>query len=251
MAMKKPAASLATIAILLLAILTLVKTGGRFELFVGDAAPQPRESAANPKAHGGETPAQSRKRQKRPMNLDLQDLEKEFDEILPAQFPDQPSSLCDAELKPGETLVLGGFGSGDGGYEFTAIQAEMSVSDTGSTGFILRLKSFTMGRDASHEIGLESLISPAKTRIQKSVVFPPGESPWMDAASSVILAPMVAMDAGTPATINMGTKEQARVYSLIANPIGDDGSLRLRTRIENPGDAQDAKAARLRMPSSR
>lgn len=171
----------------------------------------------------------------------LRELEAEFDEILPAQFPDQPSSLCDATLEPGETLFLGGFGKADGNYEFTMLEAKPVGADGASRKtagpapqYKITTRTMSLSREKSSEMGLSSLISPAKTRIQKSIVFPSGETPPLGEITRVMTMPSATTRPDTAATISVGTDDQAYVISFIINPQEDSDSIRLRTRIESP-----------------
>lgn len=173
----------------------------------------------------------------------LRELEIEFDKILPAQFPGQFSSLCDATLEPGETLVLGGFMKADGNYEFTMLEATPLGADgnplqTEGSAVNYKVTTRTMGmsREKSSEMGLGSLISPAKTRIQKSIVFPAGQAPALTDITRVMTMPSVTTRPDGAATMSIGTDDQAYVMSLIVSPQDTGESLRIRTRIESPSE---------------
>lgn len=175
----------------------------------------------------------------------LRELELELDGILPAQMPAQSSSLCNATLRPGETLVLGGFATTDGNFEFTLLEVipihpdgtpmkSGEVNDAPSQ-YKVSAKSLVLSREASSGLGLGSLISPAKTRIQKSVVFPPGESPPIpDAGARITSMPSLTVRKDTAGSIFVGTDKEARVISLILSTGESAGSIRIRTRIESP-----------------
>lgn len=160
-------------------------------------------------------------------------MENEFDRILPAQFPEQYSSLCDVSLKPGETLVLGGFRTTQGDLEFTTMQAEPTDTGNGQTGYLIKMKTMHLSADLSREIGLEHLISPARMRIQKSAVLSPDEAARMN-SGKIISTPSLLTKADEMATISVGSDHKAHVISLIASPGPDEASLRLRTRTESP-----------------
>lgn len=163
----------------------------------------------------------------------LQEMEREFDEILPAKFPDQFSSLCDANLEPGDHLILGGFKNADGNFEFNSLNLE-AVEVDGTTQHVVHMKTFTMDQTSVSELGLDPLVSPAKKRIQQSIVFPAGQSSRMVSAIEIMSSPAIRVNPGQPGSINMGTDKQALVLSVITQP-GDDGnSIRVRTRIESP-----------------
>jgi hypothetical protein len=93
------------------------------------------------------------------------------------------SSLCDTTLSLGETLVLGGFRHADGNYEFTMLELKPTGADGApmqegaADRYNVTATVFKLSREKSLEMGLGSLISPAITRIQKSIAFPPGETP--------------------------------------------------------------------------
>jgi hypothetical protein len=175
----------------------------------------------------------------------LREMEKEFDKLLPAKFPGQFSSLCDATLNPGETLVLCGFMTADGNYEFTTLEAKPIKADgtplepgeakDSPSQYMVKTRSVIMSPEASSELGLGSLMSPARTRIQKSVVLPQGEVLLRpDKTVGVMTSPSVTLRPGTAVSISAGTEEKALVISMIVNPGDTKGSIRIRTRIESP-----------------
>lgn len=186
-------------------------------------------------------PQTKRSRQDEPDAKALRELEAEFDKILPAQFPEQFSSLCDATLQPGESLVLGGFRKADGDYEFTMLEVEplgadgTRLQEGAAAQYKVTLKNFGLSREKSMESGFESLISPAMTRIQKSIAFPPGETPSIDAQDMATM-PTVVTRPDQTATIQMGSNEKAYMVSMIVSSEDSGKSIRIRTRIESPAD---------------
>jgi len=99
----------------------------------------------------------------------------------------------------------------------------------------VRSKALIMSPEASSELGLGSLISPAKTRIQKSVVFPPDETLLRpDNTVGMMTMPSITLPPDTVASAQIGTEKQGRVTSIIVNPGDTKGSIRIRTRIESP-----------------
>ena len=175
--------------------------------------------------------------------LARREMEKEFDELLPAQFPDQPSSLCDATLEPGDTLVLGGFRRSDGNYEFTTLVAEPIGADgapfqkeAAAPQYKITTKLLLMSREKSSKIGLASLISTAQTRIQKSIVFPAGETPSLATDTHLVSMPHVVTRPDTAATMYIAQENEGHVVSMIVSPKEDGKSLRIRTRVESPSE---------------
>lgn len=173
----------------------------------------------------------------------LRELEAEFDEILPAQFPDQFSSLSDATLEPGETLALGGFRKANGSYEFTFLEITPIAADgrphdsQGSLPvYAITMRTMEMSRGKSSQNGLDSLISPAKTRIQKIIVFPPGEIPQPDPNGGIMTMPSATVRPNSPAIMSVGTDDRAYVISLIVSPTDVANSIRIRTRVESPAE---------------
>jgi len=175
----------------------------------------------------------------------LRELEIEFDEILPAKFPEQFSSLSDATLAPGEKLFLGGFRTADGNYEFTMLEADPIKADgtqlkpgeikDAPLQYMVNTKTFVVRPEASSEFGLGSLISPAKTRIQKSVVSPSDETLLRpDNTVGMMTNPSLTLRPDTAASISVGTEKQARVISMIVSPGDTAESIRIRTRVETP-----------------
>ena len=179
----------------------------------------------------------------------LQEMEKEFDRILPAKSPTQSSSLYDACLKPGESLILGGFKTATGDYEFTAMQVDPADASFGRDSYIIRMKTMTMKPEKSRELGLGTLLSPARMRIQKGLILPSGDATWAESAVSVMTAPTVISKAGQTATVELATEQILEVtpghfetvmkghfVSVIADRGSDGQSARVRTRIESPAD---------------
>lgn len=164
----------------------------------------------------------------------LRDLEKEFDQILPAQFPEQFSALSDSNLKTGESLVLGGFKRSDGNYEFTRLKVDPVTAEDGSIQYRISTRSLSINSENSSKVGLDSLISPARTRIQKSLKFPSNDITMLKSAVDTMTSPIIQVKPGTAATISIGTAEQAYVISVMVSPTDDGESMRVRTRVESP-----------------
>lgn len=170
----------------------------------------------------------------------LRDLEAEFDKILPARFPNKFSSLCDTTLKPDETLVVGGFKKSNGNHEFTLVQvvpvaADGSPFESEGNAPSYKTKIWIVGLsgEESYKIGLDSLFSPAKTQIQKNRVFPPGETPWLN-AQDVSSGPYLTTKPDQAAFIQLGEDDKAFAISLIVSSTNTANSFRIRTRVESP-----------------
>ena len=175
--------------------------------------------------------------------LALREMEREFDRLLPALFPKQNTSLCDTTLEPGDTLVLGGFRRSDGNYEFTMLEAEPLGVDGApfqkegdAPQYKITTKFLLMSREKSSEIGLDSLISPAKIRIQKSIVFPVGKTPSLDASIHIMSMPHIVTRPDTAASMSIIQEDQGYLMSMIVSPKDASKSLRIRTRVESPSE---------------
>jgi hypothetical protein len=170
----------------------------------------------------------------------LRELEAEFDEILPALY-DGFSSLCDTTLTLGETLFLGGFRHADGNYEFTMLEFEPTGADGApmqegaADRYIVTATVFKLSREKSEEMGLGSLISPAITRIQKSVAFPPGETPSIH-EEAVAIEQRFEIRPDQTARTGTGTDSKAYRFSMIVSPEDTGKSIRIRTRVESPAE---------------
>ena len=169
--------------------------------------------------------------------LALRKMEKEFDELLPAQFPDQFSSLCDVTLNPGESIVLGGFKKADGNYEFTMITVTPNDSEEMEGQYTVKPTTMVLTPEKSSELGLGALVSPARTRIQKSIIIPTaGTITGAGGYVGIMTGPYVTAPADTPSSISLGNSERAHVISTMISPQEGGYSIRLRTRIESPYD---------------
>lgn len=163
----------------------------------------------------------------------LQEMEREFDEILPAQYPDQHSTLCDTNIKLGENLIIGGFNQADGNFEFSSLIVE-EIEVDGSNRHLVRMKTFIMSGERVTELGLDSLVSTAKKRRQQSIVFPPGDQSWMRSAVDVISMPSITMKPGQLGAISVGAAKKGLALSVITDLGSEGNSIRVRTRIESP-----------------
>jgi hypothetical protein len=104
-----------------------------------------------------------------------------------------------------------------------------------ATSYKVTLMAFGLSREKSVEMGFGSLISPAMTRIQKSIAFPPGETPSID-AQAVATMPTVVTRPDQTATIEMGANDKTYKVSMIVNPEDTGKSIRIRTRVESPAE---------------
>lgn len=160
------------------------------------------------------------------------DLEKEFNEILPPRFSPDSTSLSDVSLKPGETLVLAGSKTAGGDYNFATFQVEAVEGEAGPS-YSVSTKTLTLSREQSEDFGLGSILSPARMRIQKNVILPPGENAWMQSASSFTSMPRVTTAADSATSLTLDTEDRLHIIDLIASP-GDDGqSTRIRIRDQS------------------
>jgi hypothetical protein len=166
----------------------------------------------------------------------LKEMEREFDEILPAQFPDQHSTLCDTNLKPGENLIIGGFKHADGNFEFSSLVVEKIEVDGSNR---VTMKTFIMSGERVTELGLDSLVSTAKKRIQQSIVFPPGDQSWMRSAVDMMTTPSITIKPGQLGAMSIGTDKNGLALSVITDPGSEGNSIRVRTRIESPVETQN------------
>ncbi len=166
----------------------------------------------------------------------LKEMEREFDEILPAQFSDQHSTLCDTNLKPGENLIIGGFKHADGNFEFSSLVVEKIEVDGSNR---VTMKTFIMSGERVTELGLDSLVSTAKKRIQQSIVFPPGDQSWMRSAVDMMTTPSITIKPGQLGVMSMGTDKNGLALSVITDPGSEGNSIRVRTRIESPVETRN------------
>ncbi|MDP4721751.1 MAG: hypothetical protein NWR51_14140 [Akkermansiaceae bacterium] len=162
-------------------------------------------------------------------------LEKEFDEILPAQFPGQFSSICDVALKSDESLILGGFKTSKGNYEFTEVKVIPSEAGNGENQYLISVQSLILTPEKSAEIGFDTLVSPARTRIQKSLIVNSQDIDLSgDGVPSTLSIPPMVTNANSPATCSINYPGCGYAVSTMVSPQGDGESVRLRTRIEIP-----------------
>jgi hypothetical protein len=178
-----------------------------------------------------------RNREDHEATLALRQMEKEFDKLLPAQFPEQFSSMCDVTLEPGESLVLGGFRKSDGNYEFTVITVTPNDFGEAVRNYSIKATTMVLSPERSSELGFDALVAPSKTRIQKSLVVSSEAITGAGDFVGVMTGPYAVAPTNTPTTISVGNSESAHVISTLVNPQNDGDSIRLRTRIESPDDS--------------
>lgn len=170
----------------------------------------------------------------------LREMEKEFDELLPAQFPEQFSSICDVTLEPGESLILGGFKKSDGNYEFTMITVDPNVSGELKGQYTTTAKTMVLSPERSSQLGFDALVSLARTRIQKGLVLDT-ETIIRSISSGhyvgFMTSPSITNPANRSASIDLGYGEGSLVITALVTRDGEGGSIRLRTRIESPDDS--------------
>lgn len=162
-----------------------------------------------------------------------QEMDREFDKILPATFPDHNSSLCDTNLKLGDHLILGGFETKDGNFVFNSLNVQ-AIEVDGKTKHIAKMTMFTMSPENVNKLGLDSLLSPAKKRIQQSIVFPAENPPWMDSPINMAWVPPITLDPGQRGSIETIKGQEGVVMSMISEPGSDENFTRIRTRLEIP-----------------
>ncbi|HEX5791200.1 MAG TPA: hypothetical protein VFY13_08595 [Luteolibacter sp.] len=226
---------------LLVTALVVVKIQRRDHEVAGGAQDDGRRQAMSEDPKAPDAPQINRSSRDRSDAAYLQslvDLRREFDEILPAKHPDYFSSLCDANLKPGEALILGGFKTADGGYEFNALQVAPDADAAQPGSYRISTRSFVLSPEQCDQQGLSELLTSAPMRIQKSVVRPADALPSTITGSSMVMTlPAVSTQTNISASISMSAGNQTRAYSYLAEPGAESGSIRLRTRIESPGNA--------------
>ncbi|MDP4625062.1 MAG: hypothetical protein NWT08_07980 [Akkermansiaceae bacterium] len=209
-----------------------------------DGASEPDSSAENaPNSVSSQaSPAQEtvsetkREREDPEAAIARRNLEKEFDELLPAKYPQQYSSLCDVSLKLGESVILGGFKRSDGDYEFTRISVTPLNAADSRDQYSIKTEQLILTADKTTQAGLDSLLIPAKTQIQNYKVMTDEENFTSRDGITFQSRPTVITSADSTSLVMMGTDEGAIVMSFRVNPFADKESIRLRTRIETPGD---------------
>jgi hypothetical protein len=223
------------LAIALLVILLTKKNEETSSSRSSTALTPTKSSTDNPNPNPEETDTKTKRgREDSDEALARREMEKEFDELLPAQFPEQFSSLCDVTLKPGESLVLGGFRKSDGNYEFAMITVTPNDFGEAVRNYTIKAATMVLSPERSSELGFDALVSPAKTRIQKNLVVSSEAITGAGDFVGVMTGPYAVAPANTSATISVGNSESAHVISTIITPQGDGDSIRLRARIESP-----------------
>lgn len=153
------------------------------------------------------------------------------------------SATVDAEIKPGETLVMGGYRTPDGNHEFTLLKPELVTLEDGSKAIKLRPLALSIGEGFALESGMNSLTTKAPIADQNAEAWQQEDvhttlrSASQDTESRIMTAPTVVVTPGEPFTISVGGEDGSPQYSIEATmSMNANGTFQIQSRTErSPG----------------
>ena len=157
------------------------------------------------------------------------------------------SSTVNCEIKPGETLLTGGYMTADGKYEMTFMTPSSVTLDDGTEGIKVSARMLSVGSEFVSANGLETLATNAKNTLQHGEAWKQDDvAKTMQAASKtdgaeLMSAPSITARLSEPFTLSFG--EAGRGQFTIDGTVtrSPNGSYAIQSRIERtPKAEQDA-----------
>lgn len=130
------------------------------------------------------------------------------------------SSTVHAEIRQGETLVLGGYQLPDGSHEFTMLTPSLETMEDGSQMISIQSKTLTISPDFARQSGMDTLTTRYPTADQHAEAWSEEDmrSTLLGASTAngtnLMNAPRVTAVPGQPITINIAADEGKAHYSI-------------------------------------
>lgn len=188
---------------------------------------------------------ETKRRSKKPEKEEVESLKRElditrakFDKITRPLQQDVLSSTVNAQIKPGETLVTGGYRRDDGNYELTFVTPRSVTLEDGREAIEISSKIISVGAGFVASQGLDSIATNARNTLQH------GESWMQDDVQKTLTAaagtdgvrlmssPKVTIFPSAPFTLNL-MEEDGTEFSIEGTATKQpDGSFAIQTRVE-------------------
>lgn len=185
-----------------------VPPGGRAQA----ASEEPRESNRPGRRRAEDPLAQAR--QEHPESV-----EKELEEISAPLAGDMASTMFQAEVKDGQSVVTGGYQTADGRSQFTILKPSPIRDSKGGTQILIDSKLIAVSQDDIVRTGLTTLATNAKNTLQHAEsweeddVSSTMEKIWNSTGSEYLGEPKVVVEPGRKFTIEM-TSDEHHSYTL-------------------------------------
>ena len=154
------------------------------------------------------------------------------------------SSTVNCEIKPGETLLTGGYMKADGKYEMTFMTPSSVTLDDGTEGIKVSARMLSVESDFVSANGLETLATNAKNTLQHGEAWKQDDvAKTMQAASKtdgaeIMSAPSITARLSQPFTLSFGEagRDQFTIDGTVTR--SPNGSYAIQSRIERTPKAQ-------------
>jgi biotin carboxyl carrier protein len=166
-------------------------------------------------------------------------IEKQLDEISAPLAQDMASTMFKAEVKPGQSIVTGGYKTPDGRNQFTVLKPQLIRDASGQDSIRIDANIIDMGAEDITVTGLDSLATNAKNTLQhaetweESDVSNTMETLKKSGSSDRMSGPTIMTRPGSEFTIAIGSNETGSyVLKGTATPSPSGSGVLLQTRIE-------------------
>ena len=138
--------------------------------------------------------------------------------------------MVSADIKAGETLVMGGYRTPDGKHEFTLLTPSVITGPDGEEQIILNSRMLSVGPEFAKESGMDSLTTPKRTADGRAEAWSQSslrstmESASQSEGIEIAASPRVTSRPGEPVSLRLG-QEGGPGYHIeaIINPTEDGG----------------------------
>jgi hypothetical protein len=156
------------------------------------------------------------------------------------------SSTVNCEIKPGETLLTGGYMTADGNYEMTLMTPSSVTLDDGTEGIKVSARVLSVGSDFVSANGLETLATNARNTLQHGEAWKQDDvAKTLQAASKTGGADMCSMPSviarpSQPFTLSVGEagRDQITIDGTVTR--SPNGSYAIQSRVERTLKVEDA-----------
>ncbi len=173
---------------------------------------------------------------------ELDALERHLAEVLlPLEEEGVASSMVNAAVRHGETLVTGGYRDANGNFVFTLATPTAMKLDNGEEGIEFAFREIAIPPGKVADLGLDSIAAGARNTLQHGETWTSQETEAVmgsvvgDSSSLAMTAPKIIARPGQQASVQVGQEESMRTISVNAETLPDASGFALRMRVEHRG----------------
>lgn len=177
------------------------------------------------------------------LRRELEVTQSELDQISRPLHEEMLSSTVNASIRPGETLVTGGYMTADGRYEMTFLTPKIITQD-GNERVELKSQVISIDGEFAKTHGMETLATNARNTLQHAEAWEQSDATKIitaarnDGGATLTSSPSITSALGQPFEISMGASGGIR-YSLGGSvDLSPDGNFAVRVRIENAAESE-------------